>query len=394
MLKVENLRKQYDTVVAVDGISLEVQRGEVFGLLGPNGAGKTTTIRTVLNIIEPDSGTILFDGKPFVKEMWNSIGYLPEERGLYRKNKIINIILYFSSLKGVPQSTAKQQAAYWLERFGLKNDGHRKLEELSKGNQQKIQIIIALLHQPQLLVLDEPFTGLDPVNQVLLKDILLELRRANVAIIFSTHQMEQVEKLCDHICLINKGKQVLGGALTEVKKRYGSNSIRLEYDGNGDFLKTLPLVRTADIYQNYAELELTDIGKSSEFFADVNSRLQVRKFEIVEPSLNSIFISVVGGPEKLTEAAEKPIPAVLPEKPGISSMAFKDNRVRKKLTSMVLTFAALVLFVFLRKGGTTTGEAAVTGFLLLAWIFSAVQFYRTKRQVEKKLRSGETEERA
>ncbi len=392
MLRVENLRKEYDTVVAVNGISLEVQRGELFGLLGPNGAGKTTTIRTILNIIKPDSGTISFDGKPFVKEMWNSIGYLPEERGLYRKNKIINTILYFSSLKGIPHATAKRQAWYWLERFGLKNDGYRKIEELSKGNQQKIQLIIALQHQPQLLILDEPFTGLDPVNQVLLKDVLLDLRRTNVAIIFSTHQMEQVEKLCDHICLINKGKQVLDGTLTEIKKHYGSNSIRLEYDGNGEFLKTLPLVKTADVYQNYAELELTDIGRSAEFFADVNGRLQVRKFEIVEPSLNSIFINVVGGPDKLTEAAGKQIPVVVRQNTGMQRHAMKDVRVRKKMISMVLMALIFVLYIAAQITGMIKGQALVSAFLFGVSVFSAVQFFRVKQQVEREMRSGSAEE--
>jgi len=384
MLKVENLRKEFDTVVAVDGISLEVQRGELFGLLGPNGAGKTTTIRTILNIIKPDGGSITFDGKPFVKEMWNNIGYLPEERGLYRKNKIINTILYFSSLKGVPSAAAKRQAWYWLERFGLKNDGYRKIEELSKGNQQKIQLIIALQHQPQLLILDEPFTGLDPVNQVLLKDVLLELRRTDAAIIFSTHQMEQVEKLCDHICLINKGKQVLGGALADIKQQYGSNTIRLEYDGNGEFLKTLPLVRTADVYQNYAELELVDIGRSSEFFAEVNDRLQVRKFEIVEPSLNSIFINVVGGTGKMTEAAEKPIPAAA----GRNTRIINDVRVRKKMIFIILISLLFVLYVAAQLAGITKWLWSVDAVLFGASAVSAVQFYRLRRHAEREMRSG------
>jgi len=227
MLKVSNLRKSYATVVAVDGVSLEVQRGELFGLLGPNGAGKTTTIRTVLNVIAPDSGTITFDDKPFTEEMWNIIGYLPEERGLYRKSKILSTILYFASLKGMHDRDAKAAALKWLDRFGLKDSAFRKVDELSKGNQQKVQLIISLLHSPQLLILDEPFAGLDPVNQILLKDILMELRQQNVAIVFSTHQMEQVEKMCDNICLINKGKPVLSGSLLYVKQWYGTNSLRL-----------------------------------------------------------------------------------------------------------------------------------------------------------------------
>ncbi len=308
MLKVTNLRKEFNTVVAVDGVSIDVKRGELFGLLGPNGAGKTTTIRTILNIIKPDSGEITFDGRIFTKETWNLIGYLPEERGLYRKTKIINAILYFASLKGVDSRKARTLAYYWLERFGLKNDSHRKIEELSKGNQQKIQLVISIMHNPQLLILDEPFTGLDPVNQILLKDILLELRQKNTAIIFSTHQMDQVEKMCDNICLINQGKQVLAGELHEIKKKYGSNSVHIEYDGDGGFLKSMNNIRHADVYQNYAELELADISRSPELIAKINEKLALRKFEIVEPSLNSIFINVVGGREKIEQTDNRHFP--------------------------------------------------------------------------------------
>ncbi len=335
MLKVTNLRKEYDTVVAVDGVSLEVKRGELFGLLGPNGAGKTTTIRTILNIIQPDRGEIYFDGKPFTDNTWNTIGYLPEERGLYRKSKIINAILYFAALKGLSPKQAKPLAIYWLERFGLKDEYHRKIEELSKGNQQKIQLIISILHSPQLLILDEPFTGLDPVNQVLLKDILLELRQQNTAIVFSTHQMEQVEKMCDNICLINKGKPVLSGELYEIKKRYGTNSIHLEYEGDGEFLKSFNFIRRADIYQNYAELELTDISKSSELLANLNGKLSLRKFEIVEPSLNSIFINVVGGPQEIEQASGKPIPVPQIQQKSTNDLVMKDGRVRKALFSFI-----------------------------------------------------------
>ncbi len=343
MLTVRNLRKEFDTVIAVDGVSLDVRRGELFGLLGPNGAGKTTTIRTVLNIIQPDSGSITFDGKPFTPEMWNIIGYLPEERGLYRKTKILNAILYFAALKNLTPHEGRAQALYWLDRMGLKQDAYRKVEELSKGNQQKVQLIISILHRPQLLILDEPFSGLDPVNQVLLKDVLMELRQQNVAIIFSTHQMEQVEKMCDDICLINKGKPVLSGALADVKKQYGTNSVHLEYDGDGTFLRTHPLVQRADVYQNYAELELKDISQSSRLLGDITRDLALRKFEVVEPSLNSIFINVVGGPEKLDEAAHKPIaaaPAVHAEVPS----PWKDKRVMKALFGFgVIVLLAIVM---------------------------------------------------
>jgi ABC-2 type transport system ATP-binding protein len=382
MLKVTNLRKEYDNVVAVDGVSLEVNRGELFGLLGPNGAGKTTTIRTVLNIIQPDSGEITFNGKPFTKEMWNNIGYLPEERGLYRKSKIINTILYFASLKGFSAKQARPLAYYWLERFGLKNEGHRKIEELSKGNQQKVQLIISILHSPELLILDEPFTGLDPVNQILLKDVLLELRQKNVAIVFSTHQMEQVEKMCDNICLINKGKPVLSGELHEIKKRYGTNSIHLEYEGDGEFLKSFNFIRRADVYQNYAELELTDISKSNELLVNLNGKLSLRKFEIVEPSLNSIFINVVGGPEKIEQAAAQPIPAV--QSIRIAEQVNRDPRVKRLMQSAIaLAVFAAGFFIYNLSRGNQLWMAPV--ILILGAVVNTVRWLMTRKKLVKEL---------
>ena len=389
MLKVTNLRKEYDNVVAVDGVSLEVNRGELFGLLGPNGAGKTTTIRTVLNIIQPDSGEITFNGKPFTKEMWNNIGYLPEERGLYRKSKIINTILYFASLKGLSAKQARPLAYYWLERFGLKNEGHRKIEELSKGNQQKVQLIISILHSPELLILDEPFTGLDPVNQILLKDVLLELRQKNVAIVFSTHQMEQVEKMCDNICLINKGKPVLSGELHEIKKRYGTNSIHLEYEGDGEFLKSFNFIRRADVYQNYAELELTDISKSNELLANLNGKLSLRKFEIVEPSLNSIFINVVGGPEKIELAAAQPIPAVHSIR--IAEQVNRDPRVKRLMQStIVLAVFAAGFFIYNLSRGNQQWMAPL--ILILGAVVNTVRWLMTRKKLVKEFMEKASQE--
>lgn len=381
MLKVTNLRKEFDTVVAVDNVSLEVKRGELFGLLGPNGAGKTTTIRTVLDIIQPDSGTITFDDKPFTQEMWKSIGYLPEDRGLYRKSKIISTILYFASLKGIPSRQAKPLAYYWLERFGLRNEGHRKIEELSKGNQQKVQLIISILHHPQLLILDEPFSGLDPVNQILLKDILLELRQKNVAIIFSTHQMDQVEKMCDAICLINKGKSVLNGELHSIKKQYGTNSIHLEFEGDGEFLKKLAFVHRADVYQNYAELELTDISKNTELLASVNGRLVLRKYEIVEPSLNSIFISVVGGSEKIEQASEMSIPVSASQQ---ETHIMHNGRVRKSLFALVGIGMVSVIFTLYSIMENALQWTPLI-ILLAVTVLSAVRFVQTKKKVEQEL---------
>jgi ABC-2 type transport system ATP-binding protein len=384
MLKVINLRKEYDTVVAVDGVSLEVKRGELFGLLGPNGAGKTTTIRTILNIIQPDNGEITFNGKSFVREMWNDIGYLPEERGLYRKSKIISAILYFAALKGLSPKQAKPLALYWLERFGLANEHHRKIEELSKGNQQKIQLIISILHNPQLLILDEPFTGLDPVNQILLKDILMELRQKGVAIIFSTHQMEQVEKMCDNICLINKGKLVLSGELSEIKKHYGTNTVRLEFEGNGEFLKDVANVQRADVYQNYAELELADISQSTELLANINGKLLLRKYEIVEPSLNSIFINVVGGPEKIEHANEKEIPFLPLELTW--KQIFQDGKVRKAFFSLIGVIILAFGFVIVN-GFNNTQYLGTYAIFLAMMLFAVFRFIHIKKKVEKEMMS-------
>ncbi len=299
MLTVSHLRKQYSTVLAVDDVSLSVQGGEILGLLGPNGAGKTTIIRMILDIIQADAGTISYDGKPFTDAVRNLIGYLPEERGLYRKNKLINTILYFASLKQIDSDEAKRRAYDWLKRFDLLNYYDRKLEELSKGNQQKVQFIISILHDPQLVILDEPFSGLDPVNQILMKDILSELKHQGKAIIFSTHQMDHAEKLCDSICLINQGKVILEGKVDEIKRRYGKNTIQMIYNGDGSFLSTLASVKTAYIYENYAELVLDTDRHQNKLLTEIASRLDVRKYENVEPSLNAIFLELVGADKKI-----------------------------------------------------------------------------------------------
>jgi ABC-2 type transport system ATP-binding protein len=303
MLKATNLRKAFANVVAVDGVSFEIQRGEIFGLLGPNGAGKTTTIRMILNILQPDAGEVTFDGRKFSERTRNLIGYLPEERGLYRKNKLLDTILYFAELRGMQRSIARAEAYRWLQRFALLQYVDRKIEELSKGNQQKVQFITAIIHNPLLVVLDEPFSGLDPVNQILFKDIILELKNSGKAVVFSTHQMDHAEKLSDTLCLINRGRVVLGGTVREVKKKYGRNSVHLEFEGEGKFLGSLPGVRRAITYQNSAELELEDTASPQTLLAESARRLEIRKFEILEPSLNSIFLQVVGGPEERKPAA-------------------------------------------------------------------------------------------
>lgn len=294
MLKVSNLRKDFSTIRAVDEVSFEVQRGQIFGLIGRNGAGKTTTIRTVLNILEPDAGEILYDGIPFSEGVRNIVGYLPEERGLYRKSKLLDTILYFAELRGMSSTLAKEEARQWLKRFDLSSYADKKIEELSKGNQQKIQFITAVIHQPDLVILDEPFSGLDPVNQIVFKDILLELKQNNKAIIFSTHQMDQAEKLSDHICLIHRGRVILSGSVRSVKKKYGTNSVHLEYEGSGEFLSALPGVKDSMIYKNAAELMLEDGFDAQTLLPQIFDKLELRMFELREPSLQSIFIQEVG----------------------------------------------------------------------------------------------------
>lgn len=296
MLSVRNLRKVFSTVVAVDDVSFSVERGEIFGLLGPNGAGKTTTIRTILNILLPDAGTITFDGQQFTDQTRNLVGYLPEERGLYRKSKILDTILYFAELRGMARGTAKVEAMRWLERIGLADRAGGKVEELSKGNQQKVQFIISVIHNPPLMILDEPFSGLDPVNQILFKDVFQELRQQGKAVIFSTHQMDQAERLSDSLCLINQGRVVLGGSVREVKKRYGTNSLHIEFEGDGDFLRGLGGVQRSIVYGNAAELDLGPDVDVSSLIGLLNGKLALRKVELREPSLQAIFLQSVGSP--------------------------------------------------------------------------------------------------
>jgi ABC-2 type transport system ATP-binding protein len=304
MLDVQAVRKYFNSTVAVENVSFSVSRGEIFGLLGPNGAGKTTTIRMILNILEADGGTVTYDGKLFSEETRNIVGYLPEERGLYKKSKLLDSILYLAELRGMSRPAARREALRWLERMGLAGQDQRRTEELSKGNQQKVQFICSIIHDPVLVVLDEPFSGLDPVNQILLKDVLQELKQREKAVIFSTHQMDQAERLSDTLCLINKGKVVLGGTVRDVKKRYGKNSLHLEFDGDGAFMAELPGVHRALLYERSAELELTGGTQLRDILTLVNHRVDLRKVELLEPSLHSIFMSTVGEPAVAQAAGE------------------------------------------------------------------------------------------
>jgi ABC-2 type transport system ATP-binding protein len=293
MLIVNNLIKKFNNTLAVDNLSFIVNPGKIFGLLGPNGAGKTTTIRTILNIIKPTSGEIIFDGKPITYEYYNMIGYLPEERGLYKRSKVIDVLVYFAALKNLSKSDATSFANSWLKKLNILEYRDKKIEQLSKGNQQKVQLIAAILHNPRLLILDEPFTGFDPINQQEVKDLILSLLSEGKTIILSTHQMELAEKLCEDILLIDKGRAVSSGKLSEIKKNFGGNNIRLGFTGDNTFLKQFPEIIKFDNYNNYSEIQLRDEIIPSEFLKKLIGKIEVNHFSIIEPTLNKIFIDLI-----------------------------------------------------------------------------------------------------
>ncbi|HEV8377138.1 MAG TPA: ATP-binding cassette domain-containing protein [Candidatus Polarisedimenticolia bacterium] len=294
-VSLRDLVKTFGSFRAVDGISLEIPRGIIFGLIGPNGAGKTTTIRMILDILRPDSGEVRVFGLPSGKQVKDKTGYLPEERGLYRKTKVLEMLEYQGAIRGASPAQARREAAGWLDRLDLGDWKSRKVEDLSKGMQQKVQFIGAILGKPELLILDEPFSGLDPVNQDVFKDLMLELNRGGASIIFSTHQMETAERLCKQIALINRGRVVLEGPLHQVKARFGKNSVLVEFDGDASFLQTLPGVARVDDYGGYREVRLQNGADPQAVLRAAVERVIVRRFEIVEPTLHNIFIEQVGG---------------------------------------------------------------------------------------------------
>jgi ABC-2 type transport system ATP-binding protein len=298
MLEVRNLIKEYKDVVAVNNISFTAKPGKIFGLLGPNGAGKTTTIRTVLNIIKPSAGEITYNGKVIGQEFFNIIGYLPEERGLYKKSKVVDVLLYFAELKNLDKHQALIKIDEWLKKLNIIEYRNKKIEELSKGNQQKIQFITAVLHDPEILILDEPFSGFDPINQQQIRELISSFVDSGKYIILSTHQMETAEKMCTEIFLINKGKEVCSGELTEVKKRFGGNHIKLGFEGDAKFLSSDKRVIHFDNYNNYAEVQLNETINPAEFLRSIVDKLSITHFSVIEPTLNKIFIDVINQSSK------------------------------------------------------------------------------------------------
>ena len=293
-VQLDRVSKSFGDFTAVKELSLTVRAGRVFGLLGPNGAGKTTTIRMIVNITAPDSGTIALFGDKINAALQDRIGYLPEERGLYRRMKVVDQLRFFAEIKNVRANTIEARIDEWLGRVKLPEWKNKRSMELSKGMQQKVQFLTAVLHDPDLLILDEPFSGLDPVNVELLKDIVLELKRAGKTIIFSTHQMEVAEKICDDICLLNRSQKVFEGSLREIKSSFGRNSVAVRCEGGDGVLDDPTLVSKLVRHADEAQALLAQGADAQVLLRRlIDSGARIGKFEMVEPSLNDIFITKV-----------------------------------------------------------------------------------------------------
>ena len=294
VVELTGVTKAYENKVAVNNLNIAVDAGQMYGLLGPNGAGKTSSIRMMMGITIPDSGRVNLFEKPFERKSLERVGYLPEERGLYKKMKVLEQLVFFGQLHGVEADEARKRATDWAERMEIAETLNKKTEELSKGMQQKIQFIGSLLHDPGLIVMDEPFSGLDPVNAVLVERTLLELKDQGKAILFSTHRMDQVEKLCDSICLINNGEAVLAGKVREIKGRYERNHVIVEFEGDAAFLGSEEIAEAKN-FAGHAEIRLKPHGDAQKLLHEASAVATIYRFELVEPSLEEIFIRTVGG---------------------------------------------------------------------------------------------------
>ena len=303
LLCVEHVTQRYATHTALHDVSLAIPRGAVYGLLGPNGAGKTTLIRIINRITAPDEGRVLLGGRCLAPEDVRRIGYLPEERGLYKKMKVGEQALYFAQLKGLSKREATLRLKRWFEKFGIAGWWDKKVEELSKGMAQKVQFIVTVLHEPELLIFDEPFSGFDPVNANLLKNEILALRDAGATIVFSTHNMSSVEEICDHITLIDRSRNVLSGPVDEVRRRHGGNVFRIDFAGDLSALDLQALERVARVVAEprpegrllTMRLQLPSADSVRSALSLLNERVEIRGFEEIIPSMNDIFIRAVGG---------------------------------------------------------------------------------------------------
>ncbi|WP_113662594.1 ABC transporter ATP-binding protein [Pedobacter nanyangensis] len=298
MLSVKNIVKQYATHRALNDVSLEVEKGKIFGLLGPNGAGKTSLIRIITQITAPDSGEVFFNGERLNANHIPQIGYLPEERGLYKKMEIGEQVLYLSKLKGLNSAEATKRIKHWFEKLEMKDWWNKKVEDLSKGMQQKVQFVATVLHQPELIILDEPFSGFDPVNADIIKNEILELNKNGATFIFSTHRMESVEELCDNIALINKSKKILDGAVDEIKNTYRSNAYWIEYEGNyetssNDIYEVLQTEKVKN--HTLVKLQLKPNRVANEALSQLMPHVNIHRLDEVIPTMNDIFIEKVKG---------------------------------------------------------------------------------------------------
>src|SRR3954453_11748081 len=293
ILELRNVRKAYGSFVAVDGVSMAVPAGSICGLLGPNGAGKTSSIRMIMNITAPDSGEVMVFGHPRTSEDLRRIGYLPEERGLYKKMTVMDQLVFLGEIRGLRGAKLVADIQQWLERVELTKWAKAKIEELSKGMQQKVQLIGTVLHQPDLLILDEPFSGLDPLNQELFRDLLLDYRSQGKSVVLSTHGMELAERMCDHICLISHGRAVLDGELKAIKRQIGGNSYRLVADGDLERLRTMPEAEQATIQDNVVKLMLRPEAQGPEVLRRMVELINVHEFRSEEPELEQIFLKAV-----------------------------------------------------------------------------------------------------
>jgi len=288
------ITKRFRDVTAVDGLSFTVQEGALFGFLGPNGAGKTTTMRVVLGIIKADEGQVTWKGEPFHRLGRGFFGYLPEERGLYPKMRVAEHLSFLGRINGLDKHKARREAERWIERFNIGDLSRKRIEELSKGNQQKVQTIGTMLHDPELLILDEPFSGLDPVNTALLKEVLMESHKRGKTIIFSSHRMDQVEEICEDIVLINRGRMILHGNLRQIKKSMGRQILRVSLEGDVDFWAKIPGLDLLASRADYQEFRLGDGVDPNDVLRAAMRAGQVVRFELVEPSLDQIFVEKVG----------------------------------------------------------------------------------------------------
>ncbi len=296
IITLDSITKTFGTHSAVDNLSLEVPKGSIYGFIGPNGSGKTTTLRMIMNILYPDKGNILLFGEQQLGSCLNRLGYLPEERGLYRKMKVKELISFYGELKHV--SKPSKVADYWLEKFDLTKWADKKVESLSKGMSQKVQFIITIINRPEIIILDEPFSGLDPVNAEIIRNVILEIRNEGSTIVFSTHDMAVAERMCDYIFMINKGKKVLDGTLDSIQKSYGQDTIRVQLEGGVKILEGISGIENINDFGQVQEIRINSLADSQEILSNIMAKTKVMKFEIASPSLNDIFIRIAK-PEKI-----------------------------------------------------------------------------------------------